>query len=236
MALREMRAQTAARLAPRSSSAPASPGRARAFHLAYWSEAGAEKEALLGGLMDFLLRAEILRRAPIPAGATGTSKIARGLCSRALVMVCAENHGGGKRLLRVRCAMRLSRLGAVPVARLCGARRQSPDPRLADGGGGDRRRPGSSISAAIGWQLAGFRPADAAHHRGRRQADRSDSAGAALGRRIRPARRSRRDAPGRPGGAEPGATADGTAMIDEAPALSARPIAGRSPGPWRRCF
>jgi hypothetical protein len=40
-------------------------------------------------------------------------KIARGLCSRALVTVCSENHGGGKRLLRVRCAMRLSQLALL---------------------------------------------------------------------------------------------------------------------------
>ncbi len=39
-------------------------------------------------------------------------KIARGLWSRAYVLVCAENHGGDRRLLRVRCAMRLSRLSA----------------------------------------------------------------------------------------------------------------------------
>ncbi|HXP13299.1 MAG TPA: hypothetical protein VN795_06515, partial [Stellaceae bacterium] len=39
-------------------------------------------------------------------------KIARGLWSRALVLVCTENHGGLKRLLRVRCSMRLSRLSA----------------------------------------------------------------------------------------------------------------------------
>ena len=35
-------------------------------------------------------------------------KIARGLWARALVVVCAENHGGPKRLMRVRCAMRMS--------------------------------------------------------------------------------------------------------------------------------
>jgi hypothetical protein len=40
-------------------------------------------------------------------------KIARGLWSRALVTVCAENHGGAKRLLRVRVAMRLSSLARV---------------------------------------------------------------------------------------------------------------------------
>jgi hypothetical protein len=35
-------------------------------------------------------------------------KISRGLWSRAFITVCAENHGGPKRLLRVRCAMRMS--------------------------------------------------------------------------------------------------------------------------------
>jgi hypothetical protein len=39
-------------------------------------------------------------------------KISRGLWSRAYVMVVGENHGGMKRLLRVRCEMRLSRLSA----------------------------------------------------------------------------------------------------------------------------
>ena len=83
--------------------------RERAFHLSYWSEAGAEKEVLLGGLIDFLVPQKYLVVAD-----TGWSswdlKIARGLCSRSLVTVCIENHGGGKRLLRVRCAMRLSNL------------------------------------------------------------------------------------------------------------------------------
>ena len=45
---------------------------------------------------------------PTPGGAAADLNIARGLCSRALVLVCAENHGGAKRLLRVRCTMRLS--------------------------------------------------------------------------------------------------------------------------------
>lgn len=47
-------------------------------------------------------------------------KIARGLCSRALVVVCVENHGGAKRLFRVRCAMRFSRF-ALFVLRSCAA-------------------------------------------------------------------------------------------------------------------
>ncbi len=83
----------------------------RAFVLRYWSERAAEKEALLGGLMDFLLPQKYFVVAD-----TGWSKwdlkIARGLWSRALVTVCAENHGGMKRLLRVRCAMRMSSLAS----------------------------------------------------------------------------------------------------------------------------
>src|SRR5262249_41396313 len=81
----------------------------RAFHVYYWSETAAEKEVLLGGLTDFLVSHKYLVTTD-----TGWSnwdlKIARGLCSRALVTVCAENHGGNKRFLRVRCAMRLSHL------------------------------------------------------------------------------------------------------------------------------
>jgi hypothetical protein len=81
----------------------------RTFHLSYWSEAGTEKELLLGGLANFLAQHKYL-----VAVDTGWSnwdlQIARGLCGRSLVTVCTENHGGSKRLLRVRCAMRLSPL------------------------------------------------------------------------------------------------------------------------------
>jgi GT2 family glycosyltransferase len=84
----------------------------RAFVLSYWNEEAAEKEVLLGGLMDVLLPQKYFVVAD-----TGWSrwdlKIARGLWSRALVTVCSENHGGSKRLLRVRCAMRSSSLAQV---------------------------------------------------------------------------------------------------------------------------
>ncbi|MBV9860021.1 MAG: glycosyltransferase [Alphaproteobacteria bacterium] len=86
----------------------------RAFLLSYWSEAGAEKEILLGGLMEFLLPQKYF--VVVDTGWSNWDlKIARGLWSRALLMVCAENHGGAKRLLRVRCAMRLSRLARFLV-------------------------------------------------------------------------------------------------------------------------
>jgi len=82
--------------------------RERAFLLCYWSEAAAEKEVLLGGLTKFLVQQKYL--VVIDSGWSNWDlKIAYGLCSRSLVTVCVENHGGGKRLLRVRCAMRLSR-------------------------------------------------------------------------------------------------------------------------------
>ncbi|HEY1260465.1 MAG TPA: glycosyltransferase [Stellaceae bacterium] len=82
----------------------------RALQLAYWSEEGIEKEALLGALTDFLLPHKY-----IVATDTGWNgwdlEIARGLGARSMILVCAENHGAAKRLLRVRCAMRFS----VPV-------------------------------------------------------------------------------------------------------------------------
>ncbi len=85
---------------------------ARAFVLSYWSESAAEKEVLIGGLTDFLLPQKYF-----VVTDTGWSKwdlkISRGLWSRALVTVVAENHGGDKRLLRVRVAMRTSSLGRL---------------------------------------------------------------------------------------------------------------------------
>ncbi len=86
--------------------------RERAFQLAFWSEAGTEKEALIFGLMDFLVRQKYFV-VPDAGWSSWDLKIARGLCARSLVMVCVENHGGAKRLLRVRCRMRLSRFALL---------------------------------------------------------------------------------------------------------------------------
>jgi glycosyltransferase involved in cell wall biosynthesis len=83
----------------------------RSLYLAYWSEQSDEKEVLLGGLMAFLAPQKYFI-VPDQGWSNWDLKIARGLWSRAYVLVCAENHGGVKRLLRVKCAMRLSRLSA----------------------------------------------------------------------------------------------------------------------------
>jgi glycosyltransferase involved in cell wall biosynthesis len=85
--------------------------RERAFYLSYWSERGEEKELLLGGLMHFLTPQKYFIMTD-QGWNDWDLKIARGLWSRAFVLVCTENHGGMKRLLRVRCALRLSRLSA----------------------------------------------------------------------------------------------------------------------------
>jgi len=82
---------------------------ARAFTLSFWSDSAAEKEALLGGLMEFLVPQKYFV-VPDTGWSDWDLKIARGLWCRALVTVCAENHGGPKRLLRLRCSLRLSRL------------------------------------------------------------------------------------------------------------------------------
>jgi O-antigen biosynthesis protein len=85
--------------------------RERAFYLSYWSERGDEKELLLGALLRFLTPQKYFIVTD-QGWNDWDLKIARGLWSRAFVLICTENHGGVKRLLRVRCAMRLSRLSA----------------------------------------------------------------------------------------------------------------------------
>jgi O-antigen biosynthesis protein len=85
--------------------------RERAFYLSYWSEKSDEKETLLGELMRFLAPQKYFIQTD-QGWNDWDLKIARGLWSRAYLLVCTENHGGEKRLLRVRCAMRLSRFSA----------------------------------------------------------------------------------------------------------------------------
>ena len=88
--------------------------------LSYWSERGDEKEAVLSGLMSFLAPQKYFVTMD-----TGWSewdlKIARGLWTRACVLCCVENHGGNKRLLRVRCTLGLSRLAKLLLRFYAGA-------------------------------------------------------------------------------------------------------------------
>jgi len=82
---------------------------ARALYLSYWGEHSEEKELLITRLMEFLIPRKYFLMMD-EGWSDWDLKVARGLWSRAYVLVCTENHGGEKRVQRVRCQMRLSRL------------------------------------------------------------------------------------------------------------------------------
>lgn len=127
---------------------------ARAFQLAYWSETETEKEALIGGLISFLVPQKYFV-VPDTGWSNWDLEIARGLCSRALVVVCTENHGGAKRLLRVRCAMRFSRFAVLLLrgsAALTAAALILGWPLTAAAIGAA----GIVNAGAMGWQLISF--------------------------------------------------------------------------------
>jgi glycosyltransferase involved in cell wall biosynthesis len=108
--IKEMKANDQFRLAPLEQKAKVDWSD-RSLLLSYWSEKSDEKEVIIGGLMAFLAPQKYFI-VPDTGWSDWDLKIARGLWSRALVLVAAENHGGEKRVLRVRCTMRLSRLSA----------------------------------------------------------------------------------------------------------------------------
>jgi hypothetical protein len=81
--------------------------RERALRLGYWSEEGAEKENLLYGLMDFLLPRKYLITTD-QGWSNWDLEISRGIWSKAQLKIGTENHSGLKRLLRARCAVRMS--------------------------------------------------------------------------------------------------------------------------------
>ena len=86
--------------------------RDRAFCLSYWTETGLEKESLIQEVMNFLLNRKYF--IVVDSGWSDWDlEIYRGLWSRAQIKICSENHGGSKRLLRVRCALRMSQFAAM---------------------------------------------------------------------------------------------------------------------------
>jgi hypothetical protein len=96
--------------------APRLSWRERAFYLSYWNEQGQEKESLLHGMMDFLLPRKYLI-AMDQGWSHWDLEICQGPWAKAQVKTAVENHTGAKRLLRVRCALRMSRvaLGSLAV-------------------------------------------------------------------------------------------------------------------------
>jgi O-antigen biosynthesis protein len=81
----------------------------RAFYLSYWNERGQEKESLLHAVMDFLLPRKYLI-AMDQGWSQWDLEICQGPWAKAQIRAATENHGGAKRLLRVRCALRMSRI------------------------------------------------------------------------------------------------------------------------------
>ena len=98
--------------------APSQPARidwrAQTFALAYWSESGTEKEELLQRLIEFLSPRRY--QVAIDQGwSEWDVEVHRGLWARAKLMVAVENHGGAKRVLRVRCRVHPSFLARLVV-------------------------------------------------------------------------------------------------------------------------
>ncbi len=92
----------------------------RALYLSYWSERGDEKETVLAGLMRVLTPLKYF--VVMDSGWSDWDiKISRGVWTRGLVLCCAENHGGNKRLLRVRCVLTLSRFAKLMLRTYIGA-------------------------------------------------------------------------------------------------------------------
>jgi O-antigen biosynthesis protein len=81
----------------------------RAFYLSYWNEEGREKESLLYSIMDFLLPRKYLI-AMDQGWSHWDLEICQGPWAKAQIRAATENHGSAKRLLRVRCALRMSRI------------------------------------------------------------------------------------------------------------------------------
>jgi hypothetical protein len=84
--------------------------RERAFSASFWTESALEKETLLHGMMDVLTARKYF--VLVDQGwSEWDLEVHHGVWSRGRIKVCAENHGGDRRVLRVKCAFRTSRLG-----------------------------------------------------------------------------------------------------------------------------
>ncbi|MEC4811765.1 MAG: hypothetical protein SAK29_00525 [Scytonema sp. PMC 1069.18] len=88
------------------------------YELSYWTEAGIEKENLLEKVMDLLLAHKYF--IVIDQGWSNWDlEIYQGIWSKVQLRVCTENHGGKKRVLRVRCALRMSQLATMAMMSYC---------------------------------------------------------------------------------------------------------------------
>lgn len=87
--------------------------RTLALTVSYWTETGVEKESILEGLRDEMA-ARRYQVTPDQGWSDWDLEIRGGIWTVARIRACAEHHGGDKRVLRVRSALRPS--GAVTFA------------------------------------------------------------------------------------------------------------------------
>jgi glycosyltransferase involved in cell wall biosynthesis len=96
--------------------------RERTFSAAFWTETALEKETILHGMMQVLTARKYF--VLVDQGwSEWDLDVHGGIWSRGRIKVCTENHGGERRVLRVKCALRTSRLACgvlVGVTALAG--------------------------------------------------------------------------------------------------------------------
>ena len=90
----------------------------QSIFLSYWTDAGVEKESLLQGLINFLVPHKYFL---IPDGGWNNwdLEIYKGLWSKLQLKVCTENHGGNKRQIKVRCALKMTQFAILALCAYC---------------------------------------------------------------------------------------------------------------------
>ena len=111
-----------------------------ALEIAFWTEAGHDREDLLQALTDFL-RPRQLQVTVDQGWRAWDLDVHAGLWARVSVLTATEYHGGGARLLRVRCAPRPSLLARTALLGLAVT-------AAAAAGGGSAFTAGSAVAAA----------------------------------------------------------------------------------------
>ncbi|HEX7787607.1 MAG TPA: glycosyltransferase [Methylomirabilota bacterium] len=89
--------------------------RERAFSAAFWTEDALEKETLLHGMIQ-VLNARKYFLLVDQGWSEWDLEVHGGIWSHGRIKVCTENHGGERRVLRVKCALRPSKVAQGVVA------------------------------------------------------------------------------------------------------------------------
>jgi len=89
--------------------------RKRSLAISFWTEHGLEKEAILHGLREALTARNYFVR--VDRGWSDWDlEVHGGIWSRGWIKVATEHHGGARRVLRVKCTLRVSLLARLGAA------------------------------------------------------------------------------------------------------------------------